>query len=152
MPDHEHMHDTPGMQMSSPAEDWQPSPHASSGTSWQPASVPGHLWMKSFGNWDVMAHGVIFLTYNQQGGPRGAGKAESVNWLMAMEQHRLGRGIPGFLNCSRPVRPITVSRWSTTSIPTMCSPSCQRHSLCPSPSMCRGCFMAGHRPNLPLGR
>ncbi|MGB8784419.1 MAG: hypothetical protein WCD02_14965, partial [Terriglobales bacterium] len=30
--------------------------------------------------------------YNQQGGPRGEGKAESVNWLMLMEQHKLGRG------------------------------------------------------------
>ena len=39
-----------------------------------------------------MAHGVIFLTYNQQGGPRGEGKAESVNYFMFMEQHRLGRG------------------------------------------------------------
>jgi hypothetical protein len=39
-----------------------------------------------------MAHGVIFVTYNQQGGPRGAGKAESVNWLMFMEQHDLGKG------------------------------------------------------------
>jgi hypothetical protein len=48
--------------------------------------------MKSFGGWDLMAHGVIFVDYNQQGGPRGAGKAESVNWLMVMEQHPLGRG------------------------------------------------------------
>jgi hypothetical protein len=40
----------------------------------------------------VMAHGVIFAGYNQQGGPRGEGKAESVNWGMLMEQHRLGRG------------------------------------------------------------
>ncbi len=86
------MHDMSSMQRPAPADDWRPSPHASSGTSWQPASVPGHLWMKSLGSWDVMAHGVIFLTYNQQGGPRGAGKAESVNWLMFMEQHPLGRG------------------------------------------------------------
>jgi hypothetical protein len=91
MHDHEHTHDMPGMHMSAD-EGWQPSPHASSGTGWQPASVPGHLWTKSIGNWDLMAHGVIFLTYNQQGGPRGAGKAESVNWLMFMEQHKLGRG------------------------------------------------------------
>jgi hypothetical protein len=69
-----------------------PSPHASSGTGWQPASVPNHIWMTSLGNWDLMAHGTIFLTYNQQGGPRGAGKAESVNYLMLMEQHRLGAG------------------------------------------------------------
>jgi hypothetical protein len=35
---------------------------------------------------------VVFTDYNQQGGPRGEGKAESVNWLMLMEQHKLGRG------------------------------------------------------------
>jgi len=48
--------------------------------------------MKKWGSWDVMAHGALFLTYNQQGGPRGAGKAESVNYLMFMEQHSLGKG------------------------------------------------------------
>jgi hypothetical protein len=52
---------------------------ASSGTDWQPAATPAHLWMKSFGGWDLMA-GVIFVDYNQRGGPRRAG-AESVNWL-----------------------------------------------------------------------
>jgi hypothetical protein len=35
---------------------------------------------------------VIFIDYNQQGGLRGEGKAESVNWAMLMEQHRFGRG------------------------------------------------------------
>jgi hypothetical protein len=44
------------------------------------------------GGWDLMAHGVVFVDYNQQGGPRGAGKAESVNWGMLMEQHKLGSG------------------------------------------------------------
>src|SRR5260370_28429383 len=44
------------------------------------------------GGWEFMAHGVIFIDYNQQGGPRGEGKAESVNWGMLMEQHRLGSG------------------------------------------------------------
>jgi len=39
-----------------------------------------------------MAHGVIFAGYNQQGGPRGEGKAESANWGMLMEQHALGSG------------------------------------------------------------
>jgi hypothetical protein len=34
----------------------------------------------------------IFIDYNQQGGPRGAGKAESVNYAMLMQQHRLGSG------------------------------------------------------------
>jgi hypothetical protein len=39
-----------------------------------------------------MFHGVAFVTYNQQGGPRGEGKAESTNYFMFMEQHRLGSG------------------------------------------------------------
>src|SRR5436305_1189349 len=69
-----------------------PSPHAGSGTGWQPASVPAYEWMWMRGGWHLMAHGVIFADYNQQGGPRGAGKAESVNWGMLMEQHRLGAG------------------------------------------------------------
>ncbi|HWZ82596.1 MAG TPA: hypothetical protein VNW47_08230 [Terriglobales bacterium] len=83
-----------GMDMgsSSSTPDWLPSPHASSGTGWQPATTPANLWMKSLHGWDLMAHGVVFVDYNQQGGPRGAGKAESVNWLMLMEQHPLGRG------------------------------------------------------------
>ena len=86
------MQSMPGMDMSAPAPDWMPSMHAGSGTAWEPASVPGHMRMSSRGGWDLMAHGVVFLTYNQQGGPRGAGKAESVNWLMFMEQHKLGKG------------------------------------------------------------
>jgi len=48
------------------------------------------MWMS--GGWELMAHGVIFTDYSQQGGPRGEGKAESVNWGMLMEQHRLGAG------------------------------------------------------------
>ena len=69
-----------------------PSPHEGSGTGWQPASVRGYEWMWMRGGWDLMAHGVIFADYNQQGGPRGEGKAESVNWGMTMEQHKLGKG------------------------------------------------------------
>ena len=69
-----------------------PSPDASSGTAWQPASVPETMWMISPGGWELMLHGVVFITYNQQGGPRGAGKAESTNYLMFMEQHRLWAG------------------------------------------------------------
>lgn len=69
-----------------------PSPHDGSGTSWQPASVSAPEWMGMQGGWMLMAHGTIFADYNQQGGPRGAGKAESVNWGMLMEQHKVGRG------------------------------------------------------------
>lgn len=89
----DHM-DMPGMtmDMSESSPDWMPSAHVSSGTGWQPAAIAGHLWMKSLGAWDVMAHGVVFVDYNQQGGPREAGKAESANWLMLMEQRKLGGG------------------------------------------------------------
>jgi hypothetical protein len=87
----------PGMDMSQPVPDWMPSAPDSSGTGWQPAATSddmtsGHMWMKPLGAWDLMTHGVVFLDYNQQGGPRGEGKAESVNWMMLMEQHKLGRG------------------------------------------------------------
>ena len=95
MGSHEHMdhsmQDMAGMDMST-GPDGLPSPHAGSGTAWEPASVPAHLWVASRDGWNLMAHGVVFLTYNQQGGPRGVGKAESVNWLMFMEQHKAGKG------------------------------------------------------------
>jgi hypothetical protein len=79
------------MDMSS-MESGLPSPHNSSGTGWQPASTPAKMWMTHLHGWDLMAHGVIFVTYNQQGGPRGEGKAESENYLMTMEQHSLWSG------------------------------------------------------------
>jgi len=90
----------PGMQMPMPMQmpmkdqtvTYLPSAHEGSGTAWQPASVHGPMWMWMRGGWELMAHGVIFVDYNQQGGPRGEGKAESVNVAMLMEQHRLGRG------------------------------------------------------------
>ncbi len=86
--------DMPGMDMdmSNGASAWMPSAHVSSGTGWQPAAVADHSWMKSLGGWEGMAHGEIFVDYNQQGGPRGAGKAESVNWAMVMEQHKFAGG------------------------------------------------------------
>jgi hypothetical protein len=82
----------PAMDMPMKDETKLPSPHEGSGTGWQPASVEGHEWMWMHGGWGLMAHGVIFADYNQQGGPRGAGKAESLNWGMLMEQHKLGTG------------------------------------------------------------
>jgi hypothetical protein len=63
-----------------------------SGTSWAPRSTPQFMWMAHIRSWQFMVHGNIFLTYNQQGGPRGVGKAQSSNWLMMMQQHSLGKG------------------------------------------------------------
>ncbi|MGO9085680.1 MAG: hypothetical protein ACLQBK_10675 [Candidatus Sulfotelmatobacter sp.] len=82
----------PGMNMEENESSQLPSPHAGSGTAWQPASVHVNEWMWMRAGWELMAHGVIFIDYNQQGGPRGEGKAESVNWGMLMEQHKLGKG------------------------------------------------------------
>ncbi len=81
-----------GMDMDMETVSNLPSPHEGSGTSWQPASVSGPAWMWMRDGWDLMAHGVIFVDDNQQGGPRGVGKAESVNWGMLMEQHKLWGG------------------------------------------------------------
>src|SRR5438046_8580099 len=94
-PEHDHSvmnhpgMDMPGMQHHEPGDQ---SVHLASGTSWQPLSTPHTAWMWRSGSWNLVAHGVLFLTYNQQGGPRGAGKLESVNWLMFDEQRKLGRG------------------------------------------------------------
>lgn len=92
------------MPMDQPAQLQLPSPHAGSGTGWQPVSVPGNEWMTMRIGWMLMAHGVIFADYNQQGGPRGEGKAESVNWGMTMEQHALGREQFSSARCFLPSR------------------------------------------------
>jgi len=84
--------DMSGMDMSATMSSSLPSPNSGSGTSWQPVSVPEQMWMIGRRGWDLMMHGQVFLTYNQQGGPRGEGKAESVNYFMFMEQHSLGKG------------------------------------------------------------
>lgn len=63
-----------------------------SGTSWQAQSAPEHMWMRNWRDWTLMAHGNVFLEFNDQGGPRGSGKVQSENWLMLMEQHKAGRG------------------------------------------------------------
>ncbi len=80
------------MHMEGQAASQLPSPHDGSGTAWQPASVPAHEWMLMRGGWELMAHGQISIDYNQQGGPRGEGKAESENVGMLMEQHSLWHG------------------------------------------------------------
>ncbi len=63
-----------------------------SGTALQPASTPMYAWMFMPGEWMVMLHGELKIGYNQQGGPRGVGKAESENWLMLMAERKVGPG------------------------------------------------------------
>jgi len=81
------MQNMPGMQHASV----QPM-HMMSGTHMEPASTPASMWMKQAGPWTLMAHGNLFLTGNFQGGPRGLHRFESTNWLMFMEQRKLGKG------------------------------------------------------------
>jgi hypothetical protein len=81
-----------GMNMGEASWWAMPSFHASSGTAWQPASAPETMRMISPGGWELMFHGAVFVIYNRQGGLRGQGKAESTNYFMFMEQHRLGAG------------------------------------------------------------
>lgn len=53
-----------------------------SGTTWIPDAVtlPSHDLM--LGSWMLMLHGVLFVQYQWQGGPRGADQLGSINWAM----------------------------------------------------------------------
>ena len=63
-----------------------------SGTAWQPASTPMHMYHKTIGDWLLMLHGEAKVGVNAQGGPRGITKFESQNWLMPMAVRRVGAG------------------------------------------------------------
>lgn len=63
-----------------------------SGTAWQAQSSPEYMWMMDWRAWDLMAHGQSQISFNHQGGPRGVGKLESMNWVMLMQQRKVGRG------------------------------------------------------------
>src|SRR4051812_31276561 len=82
----------PGMQHEQHGQQMEHE-HLGSGTMPKPTSAPEPMWMWRAGEWDMMAHGNLFLTYNQQGGPRGVGKFESMNWFMLMEQRKVGPGM-----------------------------------------------------------
>lgn len=102
--DHDHMqhggmddmHDMPGMQRECGHHGHLHEDHSqdyarfASGTSWQPLCTPEHMWMTTLGtSWSLMAHGNAFVTYNQQPRPVSAGKFESQNWIMLMEQQQM---------------------------------------------------------------
>lgn len=63
-----------------------------SGTGLLPASSPMSAWHWMPGEWMVMGHASVKVGFNQQGGPRGVGKAESQNWLMLMAERNVLRG------------------------------------------------------------
>jgi hypothetical protein len=63
-----------------------------SGTTWIPDAVilPSRHWM--VGKWMIMAHGLVFVQYDEEGGPRGASQFGSLNWAMLMADRPLAGG------------------------------------------------------------
>lgn len=66
-----------------------PMDRMGSGTTWIPDAVPvpSRTWM--LGSWHVMAHGVAWLEYDYQDGPRGDDRFGSLNWGMLMASREL---------------------------------------------------------------
>jgi hypothetical protein len=87
-PNH-HVHEHNGGNAGSPV---LPMAALGSGTGLLPAVGPAYGWHLPGRSWLWMVHGELKAGYNQQGGPRGVGKAESQNWLMVMGERRAGPG------------------------------------------------------------
>jgi hypothetical protein len=69
-----------------------PMERESSGTAWQP-DTSEHMGLHVMsGDWMLMAHGVLNLVYDSQGGPRGDDKAFASGMLMGMARRPLGQG------------------------------------------------------------
>lgn len=71
------------------------APHAALGQ--DPAPPPqdphaGHDMPGAAPPWMLMSDGVLFGTFNHQGGPRGANEFRSTNWLMGMASRPVGTG------------------------------------------------------------
>ena len=69
-----------------------PMERESSGTAWQPDASEHTGLMKQSGDWTLMAHGVLNLVYDHQGGRRGDDKAFASGMLMGTARHSLGDG------------------------------------------------------------
>lgn len=105
-------HDMPGMQHDHAGMNMDMSTSGgefASGTSWLPLSSPQYMWMTAYKGWNFMFHGELMLGYDQQGGPRGVGKAFSTNWLMMMQQHKVGKGTIEFREMLS-AEPLTIPR------------------------------------------
>jgi len=66
--------------------------HDTSGTSAQPNSTPVPMLMTQKRRWTLMFHANVFVTDQQQSGPRGADKFFSTDWFMGMAQRKAGPG------------------------------------------------------------
>jgi hypothetical protein len=97
---HEHEHGM-GMEQMSEGEmehGMMPTPldiaesRDASGTSWQPDSTPMFMWHWMTRGWSLGLHTNVFAGYDNKTSDRGDDKFVSINWVMAMARHALGRG------------------------------------------------------------
>ncbi|MEW5918739.1 MAG: hypothetical protein AB1762_20215 [Gemmatimonadota bacterium] len=63
-----------------------------SGTTWIPDALTLPSYHRSLGNWSLMLHGFVFLSYNKQNGERGDDWFGSQNWGMLMASRPLAGG------------------------------------------------------------
>jgi hypothetical protein len=64
-----------------------------SGTSWVPDAAPMWALHRSPGEWMLMLHGVAYLAWNDQRGPRGDSQLSLIDWEMLMAMRPLAGGI-----------------------------------------------------------
>jgi hypothetical protein len=69
-----------------------PMEREASGTAWQPDNSEHGGLMRMSGEWMLMAHGVLNLVYDHQGGPRGDDRAFASGMLMGTASRPLGDG------------------------------------------------------------
>jgi YHS domain-containing protein len=63
-----------------------------SGTAWLPDASPMYAVHVQRGAWMLMAHENLFLQFLDDAGKRGDDQLGSINWVMGMAQHSVGRG------------------------------------------------------------
>ncbi len=73
-----------------------PMTREASGTAWQPESSPHRGFHFSAGPWQMMAHGMLTLALDHQGGRRGSEDGFSSNMAMVMGSRAAGAGRLGF--------------------------------------------------------
>ncbi len=157
--------DMHGMDMNDPS--FLPSPHAGSGTGWQPASIPAHIWMTTHGRLGPdgsrrvvcqlqparrparRREGRIGQLFHADGTtPAGPGYDFVSRDVFRGVNHRAAARLPGNFSNGREL--IMASLWSTISIPTICLPNwpCYTPSRWINPPNFPGYFTEARQPSL----
>lgn len=88
----QHQPDMPGMVMPMTDPLGISMERMGSGTTWIPDAVPLPSRHVMAGSWMLMLHGLVFVQYDKQGGPRGDEQFGSLNWAMLMASRDLAGG------------------------------------------------------------